>query len=154
MLEKARDEIGQFYPADPDGSIPVAYLWARTVKCPNPACGAMIPLVRQLWLCKKDKRKLAMRMIPDVRASRCRFKVVEGEPFDFSPDEGTMRRGNATCPFCSQVCPSSHIKTEGHAGQIDRQMMAVVTVSPGKSGKRYRSAVAEDSSASGLNDRM
>ncbi len=77
VLEKARDEIGQFYPLDPDGSTPVAYLWARTVKCPNPACGASIPLLRQLWLCKKDKRKVALRMTPDPRTRRCRFEVVE-----------------------------------------------------------------------------
>jgi putative DNA methylase len=30
---------------------PVAYLWTRTVKCKNPACGATVPLVRQTWLC-------------------------------------------------------------------------------------------------------
>ncbi|NHW22820.1 MAG: DUF1156 domain-containing protein, partial [Archaeoglobales archaeon] len=45
VLEKARKEIGRFYPSEPDGSIPVGYIWARTVKCQNPACGAEIPLV-------------------------------------------------------------------------------------------------------------
>ncbi|GFP31870.1 putative DNA methylase [Candidatus Hakubella thermalkaliphila] len=38
VLEEARKEIGIFYPEEKDGSIPVGYLWARTVKCQNPAC--------------------------------------------------------------------------------------------------------------------
>ncbi len=58
LLEKARNEIGQFYPPDPDGSIPVAYLWARTVKCSNPTCGSTIPLLRQFWLSKKPNHKV------------------------------------------------------------------------------------------------
>ena len=43
-----------FYPRDPDGSIPVAYLWARTVDCESPNCGAEILLVRSFWLRKKQ----------------------------------------------------------------------------------------------------
>jgi putative DNA methylase len=35
---------------------PVAYLWTRSVRCPNPACGGIVPLYRQTWLCKKKKR--------------------------------------------------------------------------------------------------
>ncbi len=43
---------------------PVAYLWTRTVKCPNPSCGADVPLVRQTWLCKKSKKYVALKVIP------------------------------------------------------------------------------------------
>ena len=59
VLEKARAELAEFYPPDPDGSVPIAYLWARTVKCPNPACAATVPLIRQTWLCKRKDRKVA-----------------------------------------------------------------------------------------------
>ena len=47
VLERAREEIGHLY-ENPvgDGTI-VDYLWARTVTCPNPACRAEMPLVRQ-----------------------------------------------------------------------------------------------------------
>jgi putative DNA methylase len=50
ILEEARKELEQYYPKDPDGSVPVGYLWARTLPCLNPACGAEIPLLRQTSL--------------------------------------------------------------------------------------------------------
>src|SRR3990172_4356768 len=60
VLEETKKEIGKFYPEDPDGSIPVGYIWARTIPCQNPACGAEIPLMRQYWLAKKDKKKVTL----------------------------------------------------------------------------------------------
>jgi Adenine-specific DNA methylase containing a Zn-ribbon len=56
VLEEAKKEIGKFYPQENDGSIPVGYIWARTIPCQNPACGAEIVLMRQFWLARKDKR--------------------------------------------------------------------------------------------------
>jgi len=61
IKEKAEKELKDFYPDDPDGSKPIAYLWARTVKCESPNCGAEIPLMRSFWLCKKANRKRALR---------------------------------------------------------------------------------------------
>lgn len=43
VLEEARKELERFYPKDEDGSIPVGYIWARTLPCQNPACGTEIP---------------------------------------------------------------------------------------------------------------
>ncbi|MEH1892149.1 MAG: DUF1156 domain-containing protein [Nostoc sp.] len=94
VIEKVRGEIGDLYPAIKVGEVlqeepqqlellehskvkqlslaqsltPVAYLWTRTVKCPNPACGAEVPLVRQTWLCKKSKKYVALKVIPNLQA--------------------------------------------------------------------------------------
>jgi len=144
VLEKARDEIGRFYPHDSDGAVPVAYLWARTVKCPNPACGATIPLVRQLWLCKKRTRKVAMRMIPDPRTKRCRFEVVAGKQIDFDPDQGTMASGKAACPFCGQVADGEYLRAESKARHMGQQLIGAVTVQPNEPGKRYRAVAPAD----------
>lgn len=46
-----------------NGWIPVGYLWARTIPCQNPACGAEIPLVKQFWLAKKDNKQVAYRPV-------------------------------------------------------------------------------------------
>ena len=45
VLEEAKREIGKFYPEEEYGSIPVGYIWARTIPCQNPACGAEVPSV-------------------------------------------------------------------------------------------------------------
>ncbi|MBI4536781.1 MAG: DUF559 domain-containing protein [candidate division NC10 bacterium] len=57
----AEKELAEFYPPEPDGAKPIAYLWARTVRCESPNCGAEIPLVRSFWLCKKANRRRALR---------------------------------------------------------------------------------------------
>ncbi len=60
-----------------NGLTPVAYLWTRTVKCPNPGCGAAVPLVRQTWLCKKSKKYVALKVIPNHETKQVEFEVVE-----------------------------------------------------------------------------
>jgi len=149
VLARARKELAQFYPPDPDGSVPVAYLWARTVKCPNPACGATIPLVRQLWLCNRPGRKVALRIQPSAKTKQCVFAVAEGKEIDFDPSRGTMQKGKAMCPFCQTVVGGEGLRTESKAGRMGQQMMAVVTTRSGLGGKTYRIAAKADGDAYG-----
>ena len=170
VLEEARKELAEFYPPDPDGSIPVGYIWARTIPCQNPACGTEIPLMRQFWLAKKAKKKVALwldrtrisadatdthgfsesiRANPsDPRSSACHFKIVgdgyEPWPEGFDPSQGTVSRAVATCPVCGGMveAKSTHrLFREGEAGQ---QMVVVVLKHPRRRGKNYRLAAAED----------
>ena len=53
IKKEAEKELAEFYPKDPDGATPIAYLWARTIKCEGPGCGAEVPLMRSLWRSKK-----------------------------------------------------------------------------------------------------
>jgi putative DNA methylase len=84
VLEEAKKEIGKFYPPDSDGSIPVGYIWARTVPCQNPTCGAEIPLMRQFWLAKKENKKVAL--FPYVEGKKVKFKIV-GTGYEKMPQE-------------------------------------------------------------------
>ncbi|MDW8069827.1 MAG: DUF1156 domain-containing protein, partial [Anaerolineae bacterium] len=61
VRERAIEELRPFYPLDPDGSEPLAYLWARTIRCEGPGCGAEVPLVGLLWLSRKEKHRVALR---------------------------------------------------------------------------------------------
>jgi putative DNA methylase len=97
VMEKARQELDCFYPADPDGSIPVGYIWARTLPCQNPACGAEIPLMRQTWLAKKDKRKIALKLISDHKARRVEVEIVGAD----EPDRLRPRRGHRLARACA-----------------------------------------------------
>ncbi len=60
VRKAAEKELAEFYPHDPDGARPIAYLWARTVRCEATNCGAEIPLMRSFWLCKKGATALGI----------------------------------------------------------------------------------------------
>ncbi|MEW5957194.1 MAG: DUF1156 domain-containing protein, partial [Chloroflexota bacterium] len=66
VLKQARKELAPYYPTI-DGQPTVAYLWARTVPCPDPACGAEVPLLKTLWLTTKAEKTL-----PDTPENRAR----------------------------------------------------------------------------------
>ena len=58
---KREYEAGRLAARQAGGATPIAYLWACTVRCEAPNCGAEIPLVRSFWLCKKANRRRALR---------------------------------------------------------------------------------------------
>src|SRR5262245_55388782 len=62
IKRRAQKELAQFYPQDVDGATPIAYLWARTIKCEGPGCGAEIPLLRSLLLAKKGARSAFLEL--------------------------------------------------------------------------------------------
>ncbi len=163
IRDAAAKELADLYPADPDGATPIAYLWARTVRCEAPDCGAEIPLMRSFWLCKKPKRK---------RALRCRIERPEGAPpqvaFEvFEPKAesevrpGTVTRARATCPCCRAVLPPDRVRAQlaAQRGGADAvfddagrriggaRMTAVVTLKPGERGRRYRLPTDADHAA-------
>jgi putative DNA methylase len=59
VLHEARKELAPFYPSSGAATV-VGYIWARTLPCQNPSCGVDIPLMRQFWLAKKEKKKVAL----------------------------------------------------------------------------------------------
>ncbi|MEM1986675.1 MAG: DUF1156 domain-containing protein, partial [Nitrososphaeria archaeon] len=145
VLEKAKKEIGKFYPADPDGSIPVGYLWARTIPCQNPACGAEIPLMRQFWLANKDKKKVSL--FPYIEGKEVKFKIVgtgyEPMPKGFEPEQGTVSRAHAKCLVCGAVVDDETTRRLFQEGRDGQRMIAVVLTS-GNTGKKYRVATEKD----------
>ncbi|MBI3271457.1 MAG: DUF1156 domain-containing protein [Planctomycetes bacterium] len=121
------------------GLVPVAYLWTRTVSCKNPACKATVPLMRQMWLCKREGRHVALRAVLDHKHKQIRFDIVEAHPktgLGFDASVGSTA-GNATCPFCGTVSDSDHVQEEGAAGRIGTQLICVVCSRPGTKGKVY-----------------
>ena len=125
---------------------PVAYLWTRTVVCPNPTCGATVPLLRQTWLVKKPGRFIALNMHAPAAAApgqrRVRFSVVSADSeqaLGFDP-AAFSERGNALCPFCGATVDIAYVKEQGKAKQLHAQLMAFVCATEGRQGKTYISA--------------
>ncbi len=155
---EAEKELAQFYPADPDGATPIAYLWARTVRCEAPDCGAEIPLMRSFWLSKKANRRRALRFSPSpsgrggrgVRAIT--FEIFEPKTEKDVPTTGTVARAKATCLHCRTVLPPDRVRAQlreqrggadaifdEHGQRIGGAMLlAVVTSKQNETGKRYR----------------
>jgi putative DNA methylase len=145
VLNEAKKEIGKFYAPDPDGSIPVAYVWARTVKCQNPSCGAEIPLLRQFWLAKRTNRKIAFKMVVDKKRKTIDFNVVQGkEMAGYDPSQGTTRRATVLCPVCGAGTNGKAVRREAVEGKTGQKLVIVILYKPAKSGKIYRVADEND----------
>lgn len=126
MLEEAERRIGGLYPratlSDGSTATVIAWIWARTVKCPNPGCEATMPLASSFWLGKKKGKEAWIR--PVVVGSEVRFEV--GHDGLGPPDPPKTGRGaNFRCLVCGEPAPDSHIKNEGMAGRLGSQLMAV-----------------------------
>ena len=163
IKRQAERELADLYPTDPDGATPIAYLWARTVRCEAPNCGAEIPLMRSFWLCKKAKRKWALRHRVERPAGsppRVEFEVFEPKA-DKEVRGGTVTRAKATCLCCGTVLPPKRVRAqlaaqrggadvvfddEGHRTGGAR-MTAVVTLRPGQIGRHYRLPTEADYAA-------
>jgi adenine-specific DNA methylase len=146
VLGRARRELAAFYPAV-GGETPIAYIWSRTIRCPNPACGVEIPLFRQLWLARKANKKVALKPIPNRAAKRVDFAIVDGDAVDFDPSRGTVSRGNAVCPVCQASAKGNYVKAEAQAGRMGHRLVAVVTTRGKGQGRNYRLATKEDLAA-------
>jgi adenine-specific DNA methylase len=146
VLEEARKELARFYPLDEDGSVPVGYIWARTVPCQNPSCGAEIPLMCQTWLAKKDRKRVGLRMVPNPKEKRVDFEIVgqNGERIDFDPEEGTVLRANVRCPVCGARMDDEATRRLFREGKAGQRMVAVVLHHPNRPGKTYRLPTEQD----------
>ena len=142
VKEQVEKELSEFYPRDPDGATPIAYLWARTITCEGPGCGAEVPLIRSLWLAKKGERSVALRLVPNPAAKRVDFEIIERRDRRWvsaadpklevkNPGfDGTIRKGSATCPCCGYVIT--------RAGEIEIRR-GKVEAKAGKKGKKRSS---------------
>lgn len=144
VLEEARKELKRFYPEEPDGSIPVGYIWARTLECQNPSCGAEIPLMRQFWLCKKPNKKIAFKLVIDKKNKKINFKIVKDKEIDSDPSVGTTARASVRCPVCNSVIDANTTRKLFREGKASERMIAVVLHKPGVSGKTYQIAGEKD----------
>jgi len=155
LIDRAKDQVGDLYPELVDdgpsqgtldgGSeqgrrVPIAYLWTRTVPCPNAAVGEhRVPLVRQTWLVKKDKRCIALRPVPDRNTMTVAWEVAEATSkagLGFDP-EGFSERGATTCVLCGASVDLGYVRAQVRDGRCDADILAVGLLRPGIRGKTY-----------------
>ena len=147
MRDEAERRIGNLYPkvklpreqGGGDATV-IAWLWARTVTCPNPACSARMPLVRSFALATKKGKEAWFEPMVDRQAKTVRFEVRTGR--GTPPEPPKVGRGASfRCLVCEQIAPDGHVKQEGRAGRMGAQLMAVVA--EGNRSRTYLAPTAE-----------
>lgn len=153
MKQQAFKKIGHLYPkvkvpaAQGGGEATViAWIWARTVKCPNPACGCEMPLASSFVLSKKKGKEAWVKPIP--AGDRVEFEVQQGKcPKEYESFK-VGRSAVFKCPCCGEITTDAYVKKNGQQHRIGSQLMAVVA--EGQHGRIYLSPDEEQKLAANV----
>lgn len=142
MKQEAFRRIGHLYPKvkDEQGKerTVIAWIWARTVKCPNPACGCEMPLAGSFELSKKKGKEACVIPQFDYEQKKITYKVRTGK--GEIPEAGKTSRGaKFKCIMCGEATTPDYIKSEAMHGRMGTQLMAVVA-----EGERERLYISPD----------
>ena len=135
LKKKAFEKIGDLYPKIKDSNgvehTVIAWIWTRTVKCPNPACGCEMPLASSFELSKKKGKEAYVQ--PIIEGKNIRYEVRYGKG---SPEAPKMGRGaKFRCLCCGEMATPEYIKAEANAVRMGAALMGVVA--EGTNGRMY-----------------
>ena len=140
MRERAWERIGHLYPTAklPDGgeATVIAWLWARTAPCPNPACGVAMPLMGTFQPSTQKNNLRWTRPVVDYNAKSVSFVIQDHD--GGVPGDSTVNRNGATCIACNGAVRLDYIREQFRAENIGQQMTAIVA--EGDRGRLFLSA--------------
>lgn len=149
MKKEAFKRIGHLYPKvkvprEQGGgeATVIAWIWARTVKCPNPACGCSIPLTNSFVLSKKKGKEAWIE--PQISDGCIKYKVQYGR-YTKEIENGTKQGKKASfcCPVCKNgIVNGEYADSEANAGRMGSVPMAIVA--EGKRGRVYLSVDSDE----------
>lgn len=141
MKQEAYKRIGHLYPKvkvphEQGGgeATVIAWIWARTVKCPNPACGCEMPLASSFVLSKKKGKEAWIEPQFDYEAKKITYKVQLGKG-KIPEAPKTSRGANFKCIMCGEATMSEYIKSEALEGRMGAALMGIVA--EGQHGRLY-----------------
>ena len=127
MREEAYKRIGHLYPKAelPDGTSAtvVAWLWARTIPCSNPACGLQMPLMKTFQLSKKKGNEHWVKPVINRESNTISWIVQTNNEAVPGP---TVHRTGAHCCGCETSVNLPYIREQGRSGKIREVMTATV----------------------------
>jgi putative DNA methylase len=131
--DTVRKRLGWAYPEVP-GETVVAWLWARTAPCANPACGLRFPLFGSPWLSKQRGRQAAARV--EVVDDEARIVVERGPAAARAESTKAPGRASFRCPRCDEVLGEKDMRGLGRAGKLGLTLLAVCVDT--RSGREFR----------------
>jgi len=139
VKREVEKELTDLYPKDPDGAAPIAYLWARTIHCEGPGCGAQVPLIGRTVIAQRKQGGVGIAFRSSDGSKGVAISLVEAD--DQSIAKATCRGFVATCPLpgCGFSTPKKSVQRQLSAqngGADNSRLVAVLTTGP--SGRRYR----------------
>jgi putative DNA methylase len=121
IYDRAREAIGRFYPAGPNGDPIIGWWWARTIPSPDPRfAGSPTPLVNDWWLRRTKGSEAFVRPVIGGDGRTISFEIVEQNGPAPAPSKGT-------CVLSGSPITFAYKKTQGQAGHLGTVMMALIT---------------------------
>jgi len=125
VRNEAEKRIGHHYPkaklANGSQATVIAWIWARTVTCPNPACEIETPLVNSFTLSKRKGKEA--HVVPVVNGRHIEYEIEHAVRNTTPP---TFSRTGASCVSCETAVSLPYIRTEGIGGRLGRHLLGVV----------------------------
>lgn len=156
VRDRAYDEVKDLYiPVSVNGSAgtptldggeragvqPQAYLWTRTIPCPNPSPDLprhRAPLIRSAFVARTRRNQIAVTVVPDIETGRFHYRLSPGA--GNAPDEKRSKSSASTCRMASCGGALSADYLARHGSEIGHELVAVVVSAEGRRGKAYLSA--------------
>ena len=139
-LEVARKQIGHLYAGKRTSAVPVAFLWARTIKCPNPQCGIEVPMLQTSMVFSSGENATILGLKSIANRLVITHQVVS-RPSD-DETAGTLGRNSALCPHCQATIQKSALEKIGKTCGFGQVLTAVIEEDG--SGKKCRRPEPED----------
>lgn len=127
IRKQAMEKIGHLYPqitlpkeyGEKKANV-IAWRWAKTIQCPNPACGARTPLVRSFWLCRKKPNYIHIK--PHIIGKSLNFYIK----YTGDAEKETTSAKGARCLFCEQPISKAKVRESAIEHGITDIPLAIV----------------------------
>lgn len=128
VKEKAFKQLSASYPKVQTNkvkkSMAYSWIWVRTMKCPNPACGCQMPMATSYVLSKTKGHEYWAE--PTVSGKYVNFQIHQGVcPKDKETNKHGSNGAKFICPACGQITKDDDVKRAGQAHELHLQLMAI-----------------------------
>lgn len=140
--QQVQQKLKPLYPTEPEGTV-AAWIWARTIQCPNPACRCRIPMASSFVINGKAGQECWVE--PIAAEGSISFALRSG-PCPKDKQSNKVGAGaKFICPACGAMTTEEYVKSQGISHGLGAQLMAMVVDTP--SGKLYKAPTAAQEEA-------